>query len=112
MILTSKAACLRPNRATMPRSAARKSLVVRMQGAHAAAPPASGEIKDKNAELAINGTFDASLCASTQISPHVGAFYPRPSVRATPRWTPHGPPISYICRKCPFAAMSGRFWRL
>lgn len=31
MILTSKAACLRPNRATMPRSAARKSLVVRMQ---------------------------------------------------------------------------------
>ena len=40
----------------MPR-AARKSLSVRMQGAHAAAPPASGEIKDKNAELAINGTF-------------------------------------------------------
>ncbi len=58
MILTSKAACLRVNRATMPRSTARKSLVVRM-GAHAAAPPASGEIKDKNAELAINGTFVA-----------------------------------------------------
>ena len=54
MILTSQAPCLRPfQRATMPR-AARKSLSVRMQGAHAAAPPASGEIKDKNAELAIN----------------------------------------------------------
>jgi hypothetical protein len=32
-----------------------------MQGAHAAAPPASGEIKDKNAELAINGTFTWSV---------------------------------------------------
>ena len=32
-----------------------------MQGAHAAAPPASGEIKDKNAELAINGTYSVSV---------------------------------------------------
>lgn len=37
-------------------SSSRRTFAVRMQASAAAAPPASGEIKDKNAELAINGT--------------------------------------------------------
>lgn len=38
-------------------AAPRRSVsVVRMQASVATAPPASGEIKDKKAELAINGT--------------------------------------------------------
>jgi hypothetical protein len=84
MILTSKAACLRPNRATMPRSTARKSLVVRMQGAHAAAPPASGEIKDKNAELAINGTFVECLRVDADFAT-CGRILSSP---VRPRWPP------------------------
>jgi len=60
--ITSQALSLRFNKVSArPCRASRRSLAVRMQGAHAAAPPASGEIKDKNAELAINGTFTWSV---------------------------------------------------
>jgi len=55
--ITSQALSLRFNKVSAkPCRASRRTLAVRMQAAHAAAPPASGEIKDKNAELAINGT--------------------------------------------------------
>lgn len=64
--ITSQALSLRFNKVSArPCRASRRSLAVRMQGAHAAAPPASGEIKDKNAELAINGTY--SLSVSKQV---------------------------------------------
>ena len=62
---------VKPFKAVMPsRVQGRRPLSVRMQGAHAAAPPASGDIKDKNAELAINGTW-------------IGAFWPRRARRIT-----------------------------
>ena len=41
---------------------ARRSTPVKMQASAAVAPPASGDIKDKNAELAINGTCGRNVC--------------------------------------------------
>ena len=57
-IALTTTSAVKPFKAVMPsRVQGRRPLCVRMQGAHAAAPPASGEIKDKNAELAINGAY-------------------------------------------------------
>ena len=61
---------------------ARRSLLVRAQATATAAPPAKGEIKDKNAELAINGASAArSQHSRSQPRPQL---YPggRPSANA------------------------------